>query len=266
MSKLLWEPTEERIRNSNMFRFMERINEKHGTDFSDYDALYQWSIDNIPDFWAAMWEFADIRASSSWDQVVDDPAKMPGAQWFSGAKLNFAENLLRYRDDRNALIFKGEGQDVRRLTYAELYDAVARLSHSLRAAGVKVGDRVVGFMPNMPESIIAMLAATSIGATWSSCSPDFGIKGVLDRFGQIRPKVLFTADGYFFKGKSIDALDRVAVRPAGRSPAELLLHVQRNVRHGVGQVHQERLLPMPLDKLDRPIGVPPRSSSLRMEP
>ena len=209
MAKLLWEPTEERIRNSNMFRFMNRVNERYGTDFYEYDALYQWSIDNISDFWEMMWEFADIKASGSWEQVVDDPTKMPGAEWFSGARLNFAENLLRYRDDRDALVFKGEGQDVRRLTYGQLYDAVARLSHSLRDAGVDVGDRVVGFMPNMPETIIAMLAATSIGATWSSCSPDFGIKGVLDRFGQIRPKVLFTADGYFFKGKAIDTLGRV---------------------------------------------------------
>lgn len=210
MSRLLWKPTEEQILNSNMYRFMQTVNKKYGMALADYDALYQWSIDHIPEFWETMWAFADIKASESWDQVVDDLTKMPGAQWFSGAKLNFAENLLRYRDHQNALVFKGEGKDVRRLTYAELYDAVARLSHSLRDAGVVSGDRVVGFMPNMPETIIAMLAATSIGATWSSCSPDFGIKGVLDRFGQIRPKVLFAANGYFFKGKEIDSLERIS--------------------------------------------------------
>ena len=135
---------------------------------------------------------------------------MPGAKWFSGARLNFAENLLRYRDDSVALIFKGEDHPTRKMTYAELYDEVARLAKSLRASGIGPGDRVVGFMPNMPETVIAMLAATSLGAVWSSCSPDFGIKGVLDRFGQIKPKVLFVANGYFFKGKSLDSLSRVA--------------------------------------------------------
>jgi acetoacetyl-CoA synthetase len=142
--------------------------------------------------------------------VIDDVGKMPGAGWFPGARLNFAENLLRYRDDRVALIFKGEGQASTRMTYAELYDEVARLAWALKDAGVVTGDRVVGFMPNMPAAMIAMLAASSIGAAWSSCSPDFGIKGVLDRFGQIKPKVLFTANGYFFKGKKLDSLERIA--------------------------------------------------------
>ncbi|MFO7598398.1 MAG: acetoacetate--CoA ligase, partial [Candidatus Desulfacyla sp.] len=172
--------------------------------------LYQWSIDNIPDFWASMWEFAGIKASRPYTRVVDDVTKMPGAGWFQGAELNFAENLLRYRDDHVALIFKGEDQDPIRLTYRELYDEVARVAAPLKAAGVQPGDRVAGFMPNMPQTIIAMLAATSLGATWSSCSPDFGIKGVLDRFGQIKPKVLFTANGYSFKGKKFDSLGRVA--------------------------------------------------------
>jgi len=210
MTNLLWEPSEERIRNTNMYRFMNFINARYGQRLTEYSALYQWSIDHIPDFWAAMWDFAEIIASKPYDQVVDDLGKMPGARWFSGARLNFAENLLRYRDDRTALIFKGEDQDVTRTTYAALYDEVARCAQSLKAAGVRPGDRVVGFVPNMPESIIAMLAAVSLGATWSSCSPDFGIKGVLDRFGQIKPKVLFTADGYFFKGKRLDSLERIA--------------------------------------------------------
>jgi acetoacetyl-CoA synthetase len=141
--------------------------------------------------------------------VVDDLTTMPGAKWFSGARLNFAENLLRYRDDHVALIFKGEEQESIRITYAELYDEVARVAKALKDEGVQVGDRVGGFMPNMPQTIIAMLASTSIGAVWSSCSPDFGIKGVLDRFGQIKPKILFTANGYSFKGKGFDSLERV---------------------------------------------------------
>jgi len=193
-----------------MYRFMGFINEKYNQNFSEYEPLYQWSIEYIPDFWASMWEFAEIKASRPYDQVIDDVAKMPGAKWFSGARLNFAENLLRYRDDQVALIFKGEDRDTTKMTYAELYGEVARVAKSLRETGVQVGDRVVGFMPNMPETIIAMLAATSIGATWSSCSPEFGIKGALDRFGQIRPNVLFTANGYAFKGRRFDSLGRIS--------------------------------------------------------
>jgi len=210
MAKLLWEPSKARIRNTNMYRFMNFINASYGQNFNEYNSLYQWSIDNIPDFWAAMWEFGEIIASKTFQQVVDDLGEMPGAKWFSGARLNFAENLLRRKGNQTALIFKGEDQDVTRKTYAEVYNEVACIAKVLRAAGIRIGDRVVGFMPNMPETIIAMLAGASIGAIWSSCSPDFGIKGVLDRFGQIKPKVLFTADGYFFKGKRLDSLQRIA--------------------------------------------------------
>jgi len=210
MAKRLWTPSEERIKSTNLYRFMNIINKTYRQNFSEFESLYQWSIENISDFWASMWEFANIKFSTPYDQVVDNVGKMPGAKWFSGARLNFAENLLRYKDDQTALIFKGEDRVYKRMTYAELYDEVASVARSLRKAGVQTGDRVVGFMPNMPETVIAMLAATSIGATWSSCSPDFGIKGVLDRFGQIKPKVLFTADGYFFKGKRLDSLERIS--------------------------------------------------------
>jgi len=210
MAKRLWTPSQERIKGSNMYRFMRLVNEKYAKNFSVYPSLYEWSIENIPAFWKTLWEFAEIKASRPYDQIVDDLTKMPGAKWFSGARLNFAENLLRYRDEQVALIFKGEARDSVKMTYAELYDEVAQVAKSLHEAGVQAGDRVVGFMPNMPQSIIAMLAAASMGATWSSCSPDFGIKGVLDRFGQIKPKVLFTANGYFFKGNKIDSLERIA--------------------------------------------------------
>ncbi|RLB16702.1 MAG: acetoacetate--CoA ligase [Deltaproteobacteria bacterium] len=210
MGKMLWKPSEERIKKTNMYRFMQTISERFNKDFDDYNSLYAWSVENIPEFWATMWEFADIRASRAYDEVIDDVTKMPGAKWFSGAQLNFAENLLRFRDDQIALVFKGEDQDATRMTYAELYDAVARLAVSLKDMGIQPGDRIVGFMPNMPETIIAMLAATSLGATWSSCSPDFGIKGVLDRFGQIKPRVIFTANGYSFKGRKFDSLERIS--------------------------------------------------------
>jgi len=208
-AKLLWEPSLEKINDSNMKKFMDFVNKKYGYNFLDYNSLYSWSIDKISEFWSSMWEFADIYAVEPFYKVIDDEKKMPGAKWFLGAKLNFAQNLLRYKDEHTAIIFKGEGQPSVKTTYSKLYDSVARLALSLKKAGVVKGDRVVGFIPNMPEAIIAMLAATSIGAVWSSCSPDFGIKGVLDRFGQIMPKILFTANGYSFKGKKIDSLNHI---------------------------------------------------------
>jgi len=210
MGDLLWQPPEERVRNTNMRRFMDEVNRKFNRNFNDYEDLYRWSVDNIADFWATVWDFADIKVSRNYDEIVDDLGTMIGVKWFSGAKLNFAENLLRYKDDKTALIFKGEGQTPMRLTYAMLYAETARVAKALREMGVTVGDRVTGFMPNMPETIIAMLATVSIGAVWSSCSPDFGAKGVLDRFGQIRPKVLFAADGYYFKGNKISSLERIS--------------------------------------------------------
>ena len=210
MAEKLWEPSQERIEQTELLRFMCAVNERFGTDFHDYWPLWQWSVEKIPDFWAAVWDFVGIQADAPYQTVVDDLTKFPGASWFEGAELNFARNLLRFRDEREALIFQPEQGAARVLTYAELYRQVARVAAGLRDAGVQPGDRVAGFMPNMTETVIAMLAATSLGAIWSSCSPDFGIKGVLDRFGQIEPKVLFTADGYFFKGRAFDSLARVS--------------------------------------------------------
>ncbi len=210
MKTPLWEPSPEMIEKTNMTRFIKFVNRKYGMTIKDYPELYAWSIDKIPDFWAAMWEFGAIKTSHPFDRVIDDLNKMPGARWFEGARLNYAENLLRYRDDQTALIFKGEALEAKKITYKELYSRVAALAKSLKELGVIPGDRVVGFMPNMMETIIAMLAATSLGAVWSSCSPDFGIKGVLDRFGQIKPKVLFTADGYTYNGKTFDSIGRIS--------------------------------------------------------
>ncbi len=210
MSKLLWKPSEEKIANANLTRFIHAVNQRHGTSFRDYHSLYQWSVENIPDFWSALWDFAQVRCSRKPEQVVDDLTKMPGATWFNGAELNFAENLLRFRDDQVAIISQRETGEPVNITYAQLYDQVARLAQSLKKAGVQKGDRVAGFMPNLSETVVAMLASVSLGAIWSSSSPDFGIKGVLDRFGQIKPKILFTADGYLYNGKSFDSLERVA--------------------------------------------------------
>ncbi len=209
--KPLWRPSEDRIKNTNMYRFMNYINDRFGKDFKSYDPMWEWSIENLSDFWAAIWDFMEIKHSKKYDKVLVDGDKMPGSKWFEGAKLNFAENLLRYADQKKtAIIFKGEAQDLVHVSYPELYDKVARLAKSMREMGIKKGDRVAGFMPNMPETIMAMLAATSIGAVWSSSSPDFGIKGVLDRFGQIEPKLIFTANGYSYNGKKFDSLEKVS--------------------------------------------------------
>ncbi len=210
MLKPLWKPSEERVKESNMYKFMQVVNDSYGKNFVEYSDLHQWSVDNLEFFWSEVCRFVGINFSNGYEKVIDKPADMFGAHWFPESSLNFAENLLRHRDDKTALIFRGEDVVRRTLTYKELYIATAKVAASLRAAGVTPGDRVVGFLPNIPESIIAMLAATSLGATWSSCSPDFGIKGVLDRFGQTRPKILFTADGYYFKGKILDSLTKIA--------------------------------------------------------
>jgi acetoacetyl-CoA synthetase len=213
MGKLLWTPSQARIRDANITRFIEFVNRKYSLQLKSYWPLYNWSVNNLSDFWAAMWEFADIIYSHPYENVVDDLGKFPGAKWFVGARLNFAENLLRHRDDRLALMFIGELQKTTRLSYSELYVQVACLAHALRQLGVGPCDRVGAYMPNMIETAVAMLAATSIGATWASCGAELGPSAVLDRLGQIQPKVLFTADGYFYKGKAVETLpaaERVA--------------------------------------------------------
>jgi len=177
MSKIIWQPTEDQVILTEMDKFRRLVNGKFHLQLKSYEDLHNWSVNSIPEFWGEIWEYGDIIHSVPYTEVVDDLAKMPGAKWFSGARLNYAENLLCFRDNKIALVFQGEDQPVRSLTYAELYDAVIRLASSLREAGVAAGDRVAGFMPNMPESVIAMLASASIGAIWSSSSPDFGIKG-----------------------------------------------------------------------------------------
>lgn len=210
MEKALWYPSKEHIENSNMTRFINYLLENYNLHFKNYVELWDWSINNRAEFWSSFWNFSEIIASKKWDTILENSNDMLESKWFQGAGLNYAENLLKFRDDNTALIFKGENQDSIRISYKQLYDEVARLSFSLRKCGVRVGDRVVGYMPNMIETVVALLATSSIGAIWSSCSPDFGIKGVLDRFGQIEPKVLFTANGYSYKAKKIDSLSKIS--------------------------------------------------------
>jgi acetoacetyl-CoA synthetase len=187
---------------------MEQVREREGIAARDYRELYDWSIAQPEAFWRAVWSFTDVIGDTG-DEVLRHRDRMPGAQWFPEARLNFAENCLRRRDSAVALVFWGEDRARRSLTYADLYGEVSRVAQALRSAGVAPGDRVAGYLPNMPDAIVAMLAATSIGAIWSSCSPDFGLQGVLDRFGQIEPKVLFAADGYYYAGKTIDVVPRI---------------------------------------------------------
>ena len=209
MHSIMWQPTEKQINNSQMMDYMQFVNQKFELSLKNYSQLYDWSIEKAEDFWSSFWEHSQIIYHSPYTQVVDDLFKMPGAKWFEGATLNFAENLLHHRDDKIAINFYGENGKQSLLTYTELYDQVSRLAYSMREMGILKNDRVVGFMPNLPETVIAMLATASIGAIWSSCSPDFGIKGVLDRFQQIEPKLIFAADGYLYNGKTIDCLSKL---------------------------------------------------------
>ena len=202
----LWEPSEEQIQKANLTRFMEQY---FSESFDDYHEFYAWSVREPERFWAAVWDFCGIIASRSYSSILCDAHKMPGARWFPDSHLNFAENLLRFRDDHTAIVFWGEDKVQRRLTYSELYHATASMAAHLKDVGVTKGDRIAGFLPNFPETVIAMLAVASIGAVWSSCSPDFGSEGIIDRFGQIEPKILIVADGYFHKGRIFDSLSRV---------------------------------------------------------
>lgn len=206
---IIWKPSIETMDQSNMMHFIKDINRQFQLTLSDYPSLYQWSIKNPEQFWEGIWTFYKIKASHSATKILNPGLKMSDAKWFIGAKLNFAENLMRRNDDKNALIYRGENGARRTVTYAQLHTEVAKLANSLRELGVKVNDRVAAVMPNIPETIIAMLATTSIGAIWSSCSPDFGAEAILDRLGQIEPKVLIAADGYFYNGKSYDALEKI---------------------------------------------------------
>lgn len=207
--KPLWVPSVETIKASHLAAFQKKVRDDLGLEFDTYQQLHRWSVDHPSQFWAQIWDYGQVRASRTWDSVIVESDEFYNTQWFSGSRLNFAENLLRNRNDKVALVARMENGSRRTLTYAELYKQVKRCAAALRQYGVVSGDRVAGFMPNVPESVVAMLATASIGATWSSCSPDFGIHGVIDRFGQIEPKVLFACDGYFYNGKIIDSLPRV---------------------------------------------------------
>jgi len=203
-----WRPSAKRVADANLTAFVRDAGQRWNRDFADYTSLHDWSIGHPDEFWRSIWEICEVVGQPGDTVVVG--SGMPGARWFPHGRLNYAQNLLRQRDDRDALVFWGEDRIKRRLSFRELHDAVSRLAKAMRAEGVAVGDRVAAYLPNMPEAVIAYLAAASIGAVFTSASPDFGVQGVLDRFGQIEPKLLFVADGYWYNGKPIDSLTRVS--------------------------------------------------------
>ena len=204
----LWQPRDTDIAKTQMTAFGQKVAREHGLAVTDYASLHQWSIEHPEEFWAAVWDYCDILASEPYESVVSNFDQFPGAEWFPGSCLNFAQNLMRFRDDQIALVGLLENGDRRAFTYAEIWSEVEKLASAMRRLGLVAGDRVAGYLPNIPETVIAMLATTSIGAIWSSCSPDFGVRAACDRLGQIRPRVLFTASAYLYNGKTFDCLGK----------------------------------------------------------
>ncbi len=209
MDQYLWAPSSDRIESSNLVRYFKFLKEKKNLSLSTFEDLRVWSVNEIGSFWESIWEFSEVVFSQKYDLVYRNGSNFTDSKFFPGAKLNFAENLLRRTDSFPALVYRGEDGSKREVSYAELRSYVGAVAKDLKKRGVVPGDRVVGLMPNVPEAVISMLAATSIGAIWSSCSPDFGVKGVLDRFGQIEPKILFTTDLYSFKGKDLSLAENL---------------------------------------------------------
>ena len=205
----LWTPSEDRIREANLTNFLAFVNQKYRLKIKSYPELHRWSVDKVSDFWSAIWDYTGIVCSRRFETVVDDLAKFPGARWFSGARLNFAQNLLRQRDETIALVSRTEEGRLSPTSYSDLFRRVGSLGNALRKIGIVPGDRVAGYMPNIEETVIAMLAATSIGAVWACCGAELGSAAVLDRLGQVEPKVLFAADGYIYKGKKFNILPNV---------------------------------------------------------
>ncbi len=207
--KPLWQPSLVRIAASNLAVFMAQVEQDWGVRHRNFKSLWRWSVEQPGKFWTSLWDFAGVIAETRGTRALVNGSKMPGARFFPDARLNYAENLLRRRDSGQAMVFWGEDKVKRSLTWGEVYETVSRLARALKAEGVKPGDRVAGYLPNLPETAMAMMAAASVGAIWSSCSPDFGVQGVLDRFGQIEPTVLICADGYFYGGKTFATIDKL---------------------------------------------------------
>lgn len=209
MAEILWEPSTSKIHSSNLFRFLQYINHKYALSLNDYQSLYDWSLQQKESFWGSLWQFVKIKSSEPWTNVRIPGKEMKDTQWFIDAKFNFAENLLSKQTEDLAIIASNENNNKRIYTYQELYASVCKVANYFRLVGIKKNDRVAAILPNIPEAIIAMLAATGIGAIWSSCSPDFGEESLFDRFSQIQPKLLISCDGYAYHGKIFDIRDKI---------------------------------------------------------
>lgn len=233
----LWRPSPERMATANITRFTRSVRDRWGVAAESYDELWRWSVERREEFWPAIWDFCQVIASRRGERVVVDGDRMPGARWFPDARLNFAENLLRRRDDAPGIVFWNEAGRQATLSFSELYLQTARLAATLRRWGIGPGDRIAALLPNLPHAIVAMLAAASVGATFSSCSPDFGVPGAVDRFGQISPRVLFAADGYFYGGKVFSTIEKATALQEQISSIEkcvLVPYVDPDVRPPAG--------------------------------
>ena len=209
---LLWEPSEEFKENAKITAYMRWLSEEKGLSFGSYEELWEWSVNDLEDFWTSVWEYCGVEASKPYERVLDE-RKMPGAKWFEGAELNYAEHALRHvgsRPDEPAILYRSEIRPLGEISWRELEGRVAAMAAGLKSLGVERGDRVAAYVPNSPEAVVAFLATASLGAVWSSCSPDFGPGSVVDRFAQIEPKVLFAVDGYSYGGKEFDRTEVVA--------------------------------------------------------
>ncbi|MGQ4276072.1 acetoacetate--CoA ligase [Pseudidiomarina sp. E22-M8] len=224
-TKMMWQPSADQIANARMTNFMQQVNQDLKLALTNYQDLHAWSVDHSADFWRYLWDYLEVIGEPG-PTTVTEQNKMPGANWFPDAQLNFAENLLRYDDDRTAIVFRGEDGSRQAISYYELHRQVAAVAHQFKQHGVQKGHRVAAMMPNCIETIVAMLATTSLGAIWSSCSPDFGVQGVLDRFGQIEPKVFLTVDGYFYNGKRLDISDKTQAIRTELNTVELFVMVK----------------------------------------
>lgn len=225
---LLWQPSEVLISKSNMTSYIHFVNKKYSLELKNYKELHEFSIAELEKFWESVWDFTDIIYSKPFTKVIADVTVFPGTKWFTHARLNFAENLLRYKDDQKALIFRGEARENYEsvsLTYKELFEEVSRVASSLKKLGLKPGDRIVAYMPNIIETVVAMLATTSIGCLWASCGAELGPGAVIDRLGQLEPKVLFSVDGYIYKGKEFTILENIeAITKAIPCLEQVIIH------------------------------------------
>ena len=238
----LWVPAGDRIAAANITDFARGAERRWGRALPDYPALHGWSVEQPAEFWASIWDLGEVRGQMG-PVVLENGELMPGARWFPEARLNFAENLLRSRDDSDALVFWGEDRVKNRLSHGDLYRQVAHFAAALLEMGVEPGDRVAAWMPNLPETIVVMLAATSVGAIFSSASPDFGVQGVLDRFGQIEPKVLVAVDGYYYNDKIVDCMERLAAITDGLPSVKRVVVVPYvHAHHDISHVHHARML------------------------